>query len=188
MVSIACSASENNMGMENCRGLIFACCMLFLALFAAGQNVPTSKDKGNCTYAVTIETTCPEGAETSSPVSLRFGDADSNEILVRRLNTNYVRKVDPTSPAVPFQACNEDEFQVTGPCVKSQICYLYLKLVGADDWRPGSAKVRAIEAYHHSSKNFSFRRDMPRRSWYGLDMCVKEVTPFGEKQISKNFD
>ncbi|KAK3206137.1 hypothetical protein Dsin_020183 [Dipteronia sinensis] len=183
------------MRMENCRGSIFACCVLFIALLAGGENLPTSKKKGNCTYAVTIETTCTKGAETSNPVSLRFGDTKSNDILVTHLNSKHVRKVDPLSPVVlddmprkPFQACMVDQFQVTGRCVESPVCYLYLKLGGTDDWRPGFAQVRALEVSHHSSEYFYFRRNLPRHVWHGSDVCDKEVTPFGIKHKRKVFD
>lgn len=146
----------------------------------------------NCTYAVTIETTCTKEAETSNPVSLRFGDTKSTDILVKHLNSKHVRQVDPLWPTVlddvprkPFQACNVDEFQVTGPCVVSPICYLYLKLGGEDDWRPGFAQVRVLEGSHHSSEYFYFRRYLPRHVWHGSDICDREVTPFGIKHKRK---
>nr|XP_027107523.1 embryo-specific protein ATS3A-like [Coffea arabica] len=155
----------------------------------------TSKEKSNCTYAVTIETSCTKGAETSDHVSLRFGDVKSNDILVRHLNSKHVRWVDPLEPQVlddvprkPFQACMVDEFQVRGPCVESPICYLYLKLSGNDDWRPGFAQVQVLEASSHlSSDYFYFRRYLPRDAWYGLDVCDTEVTPSGIKYRRKVF-
>ncbi|KAH7836795.1 hypothetical protein Vadar_005787 [Vaccinium darrowii] len=148
-----------------------------------GENLPPQK-KDNCTYAVTIETTCTKGAETSDHISLRFGDTKSNEILVKHLNHKHVRWVDPLQPQVlddvprmPFQACHVDQFQITGQCVESLICYLYLKLTGDDDWRPGFAQVRALDGAHLSSDYFYFRRYLPRHVWHGSDFCDKEVTP-----------
>ncbi|KAG4921733.1 hypothetical protein JHK85_051388 [Glycine max] len=100
---------------------------------------------------ITIETTCTRGAETSNIVSLRFGDTNSNVILVRHLNSKHLRKVDLLEPEVlddmprkPFQACMVDQFEVTVPCVNSPICYLYLKLIGNDDWRPGFAQIQEL--------------------------------------------
>lgn len=152
----------------------------------------------NCTYVVTVETTCTKGADTSNHVSLRFGDTNSNDILVRHLNSKHVRRVDPLEPEVlddvprkPFQACVVDEFHVKGQCVKSPICYLYLKLAGADDWRPGYAQVKVVEAAgsdHLSSDYFYFRRYLPRHVWHGFDACDKEVTPFGIKHQRKVFE
>ncbi|KAK3012636.1 hypothetical protein RJ639_008592 [Escallonia herrerae] len=160
---------------------------------AASTSLPP-KEKGNCTYAVTIETTCTKGAGTSNHVSLRFGDTKSNDILVHHLNSKHVRRVDPLEPQVlddvprrPFQACMVDQFQVTGECVESPICYLYLKLTGHDDWRPGFAQVRAIEGPHLSSEYFYIRRYLPRHVWHGSDLCDTEVTPFGVKYKRKVF-
>lgn len=145
-------------------------------------------------YAVTVETTCTKGADTSNHVSLRFGDTNSNDIVVRRLNSMHVKRVDPLEPEVlddmsrkPFQACMVDQFQVTGKCVTSPVCYVYLKLAGADDWRPGFVKVRSLEGPHLSSGYFYFRRVLPRHVWHGFDTCGGEVTPFGIKHHRKVF-
>ncbi|XP_007016606.2 PREDICTED: uncharacterized protein LOC18590804 [Theobroma cacao] len=179
------------MEMKKRRGLIIACCLFSLALLAGGAYLPQNK-KGNCTYTVTIQTSCTKGAETSDYVSLRFGDIKSNDIVVQHLNSKHVRKLDPLQPAVlddiptkPFQACLVDEFQVTGQCVESPICYLYLKLSGNDDWRPGFAQVESLEESHLSSRYFYFRRYLPRNVWHGSDLCDKEVTPFGIKHKRK---
>lgn len=150
--------------------------------------------QGNCTYAVTIETTCTRGADTSNHVSLRFGDTKSNDILVHHLNSKHLRRLDPLQPQVlddiprkPFQACMVDQFHVTGQCVESRICYLYLKLNGNDDWRPGFVQVNVFEGSHLSSDNFYMRRYLPRHVWHGSDMCETEITPFGVKSRRKAF-
>lgn len=152
---------------------------------------PCTKQK-NCSYVITIETTCTWGAETSNRVSLRFGDTNSNGILIRHLNSKHLRKVDPLEPEVlddmprkPFQACMVDQFVVTAPCVESPICYLYLKLIGNDDWRPGFAQVQVLEGSHLSSDYFYFRKYLPRHVWHGSDVCDSEVTPFGLKKKRK---
>lgn len=104
--------------------------------------------------------------------------------------------MDPLDPQVlddvprkPFQACVVDQFQVKAQCVDSPICYLYLKLAGTDDWRPGFAQVHVLEGSHShlGSDYFYFRRYLPRHAWHGLDACEKEVTPFGIKQKRKVF-
>ncbi|KDP44152.1 hypothetical protein JCGZ_05619 [Jatropha curcas] len=181
------------MGMEGCRGLIFTCCLFLLALLAVGDSLLQEK-KGNCSYAITIETTCTKGAETSNHISLRFGDTESNDILVHHLNKKHLRSLDPLQPQVlddmprkPFQACMVDQFRVTGQCVDSPICYLYLKLSGKDDWRPGFAQIRVLEGPRLSSDYFYFRRFLPRHVWHGFDVCDKEVTPFGIKHKRKIF-
>lgn len=153
------------------------------------------KLQNNCTYTVTIQTTCTKDAGTSNHVRLRFGDTNSNDILVRHLNSKHVRRVDPLEPEVlddvprkPFQACMVDEFQVTGrQCVQSPICYLYLKLAGTDDWRPGFAQVKVLEGSHLSSDYFFFHRYLPRHAWHGFDLCDRELTPFGIKHKRKVF-
>ncbi|CAK9184828.1 unnamed protein product [Ilex paraguariensis] len=175
---------------------------LFVFFFVFGSGTSTTatgknllpKEKENCTYLVTIETTCTRGADTSNHVSIRFGDSKSNDILVHHLNSKHLRRVDPLEPEVlddvprkPFQACMVDQFQVKGQCVDSAICYLYLKLSGSDDWRPGYAQVRMFEGSHFSSEYFYFRRYLPRHVWHGTDLCDTEVTPFGIKYKRKVF-
>ena len=132
------------------------------------------------------------GAETSNHVSLRFGDANSNDIVVRHLNSKHTRKVDPLEPQVlddvprkPFRACMVDQFRVTAPCVDSPICYIYLKMVGEDDWRPGFAKIEVVEESHLSSKYLYFRRNLPRHVWHGSDVCDRELAPFGPRHKRK---
>ncbi|XWS53213.1 hypothetical protein CRYUN_Cryun11dG0138600 [Craigia yunnanensis] len=181
------------MEIKNRKGLIIACCIFLHALLAGGENLPQNM-KRNCTYTVTIQTKCTKGADTSDHVSLRFGDTKSNDIVVQHLNSKHVRKVDPLQPVVlddiprkPFQACSVDEFQVRGQCVESPVCYLYLKLSGNDDWRPGFAQVEAVEESHLSSRYFYFRRYLPRNVWHGYDFCDKEVTPFGIRHKRKIF-
>ncbi|XP_052187244.1 embryo-specific protein ATS3A-like [Diospyros lotus] len=159
--------------------------LVFAFIVAGGEALPPTQ-KENCTYVVTIETTCIEGAETSNRISLRFGDTKSNDITVKRLNSKHVRWVDPLAPDVlddvprkPFQACMVDRFQVIDQCVESPICYLYLKLVGDDDWRPGFAQVQVEDGSHLSSRYFYFCRYLPRRVWHGSNMCERVITPFG---------
>lgn len=149
----------------------------------------------NCTYLVSIETTCTKGAGTSNHISLRFGDANSNEVLVHHLNSNHAKRVDPLEPQVlddlprkPFQACMLDRFLVSGQCVDPPICFLYLKLAGDDDWRPGLALIRVVdhpESHSGSDYDFYFRRYLPRRVWHGSDVCDPVVTPFGLKYRRK---
>ncbi|CAA2996715.1 embryo-specific ATS3A-like [Olea europaea subsp. europaea] len=179
---------------------IFVTWIIFLAISTqictiASSESHSPKQKENiCIYEVTIGTTCTGGAETSNSVNLRFGDKKSNDILIRHLNSKHVRRVDPLEPQVlddmprkPFQACMVDQFQVKGHCVKSPICYLYLKLVGHDDWRPGFVQVRMLDEPYFSSEYFYFRRYLPRLVWHGSDVCDTKVTPFGIKYTRKVF-
>ncbi|CAI9301116.1 unnamed protein product [Lactuca saligna] len=156
--------------------------------------LPDHKEKRNCTYAITVETTCTMGAETSNHVSIRFGDSSSNDILVHSLNSKQVKRLDPLEPQVldevpikPFQVCTIDQMEHTSQCVDSPVCYLYLKLSGKDDWRPGFAQIRVLESPHLSSSYFYFRRYLPRNVWHGIDLCHTKVTPFGLKYKRKVF-
>ncbi|KAL5581136.1 hypothetical protein UlMin_013578 [Ulmus minor] len=181
------------------RGLFFninCCVMLSLALLTGAQTLIAPNNKENCSYLVTIETTCTKGAETSNHISLRFGDTNSNDVLVKHLNSKHVRQVDPLEPMVlddiarkPFQACTVDQFQVKGQCVIYPICYVYLKLSGKDDWRPGFVQVRLLEmgGNNLNSKYFYFRRYLPRHVWHGIDLCDEVITPFGIKHKRKLF-
>ncbi|KAI3678417.1 hypothetical protein L6452_37708 [Arctium lappa] len=166
-----------------------------MTLASARAIVPLhSNATRNCTYAITVKTTCTKGADTTNHVNIRFGDSDSNDILVHHLNSKHVKRLDPLEPQVlddvpikPFQACTIDQFEHTGLCVDSPVCYLYLKLTGQDDWRPGFAQIRVLEGPHLSSDYFYFRRYLPRNVWHGIDVCDTKVTPFGLKYKWKVF-
>lgn len=171
-------------------------CITALFLFAFAQDFQhlllvrgelQKRPKGNCSYVVSIETSCSKEASTSDHISLRFG-VSSNDIMVRPLNRRLLKQVDADVlddfPRRPFQACNVDEFEVDGPCVDTAICYLYLRLTGSDDWRPGFAQVRVLDMPHFNSVYFYFRHYMPRHVWHGYDLCHREVTPFGIKHHS----
>ncbi|KAL4189483.1 hypothetical protein AMTRI_Chr08g207350 [Amborella trichopoda] len=176
------------MGMERMAGFG----LLFAASMVAGVAGFTNDGKQNCSYTVKIETTCTKGAETSDHVSLRFGDVDSHDVTVRHLNSKHVRRVDKIGTTVlddvprrPFQACSIDEFQVEGPCVESTVCYLYLKHIGKDNWRPGRVQVHVAGKPGFSSLPFYFRRFVPEHVWHGDDMCDTQVTPFGIRHTRK---
>ncbi|KAL6011161.1 hypothetical protein ACLOJK_001605 [Asimina triloba] len=148
-----------------------------------------------CSYTVLIETTCTKGGGTSDHISLRFGSSNSSDILVHHLNTKHQRSVDRDNTTVaddiprrPFRPCTVDQFHVTGPCVRSQVCYLYLKHRGKDDWRPGVAQVLVPAAAGYSSQTFYFRRFLPRNVWHGSSSCDAEFTPFGIKHPRMVFD
>ncbi|KAH1054717.1 hypothetical protein AAZX31_08G348900 [Glycine max] len=165
--------------MKSIGGHLICCCVLLQVLVAGGESLEAPELKKNCTYVITIETTCTWGAETSNIVSLRFGDTNSNVILVRHLNSKHLRKVDPLEPEVLDDMPRKP---FTAPCVNSPICYLYLKLIGNDDWRPGFAQIQVLEGSHLNSDYFYFRRFVPRHVWHGSDVCDSEVTPFGLKK------
>ncbi|KAF3782206.1 hypothetical protein EJ110_NYTH34908 [Nymphaea thermarum] len=170
------------------------------ASIAAGEkvrdarlNFPFSK-QANCTYAIEIETTCTHGAGTTDPVSLRFGDSNGTDVLVRHLNPSLVKRVDRAAiqvlddrPRQPFHECGLDVFQTVGPCVLSPVCYLYVKQLGADPWRPGYAHVRVLDNPSLSSSRLFYRTYLPRNVWNGQDVCDKVVTSFGIKHVRKVF-
>lgn len=182
------------------RKRIFTATLLSLLVFALDcQNLVFVRGelqtKGNCSYVITIETSCTKGAGTLNHISLRFGDSRSNDILVRPLNRRHVKSVDKMDQSVlddvprkPFQPCSVDEFQVDGPCVYTTICYLYLKLTGSDNWRPGFAQVQVLDEARFNSDYFYFRHYLPRHVWHGYDLCDREVSPFGIKHKRKIFD
>ncbi|KAJ9565154.1 hypothetical protein OSB04_001120 [Centaurea solstitialis] len=103
------------------------------ALASSRASIPLHSDaKRNCTYAITVKTTCTKGADTTNHVSIRFGDSDSNDIFVHRLNSKHVKRLDPLEPQVlddvpikPFQACTIDQFEHRCYCVEIHLCVIY---------------------------------------------------------------
>ncbi|XP_058109922.1 embryo-specific protein ATS3A-like [Magnolia sinica] len=161
--------------------------------FSRGDGLYAEKQK-SCTYTIMVETTCTQGAGTSDHISLRFGDSNSSDVLVHHLNTKHLRRVDGEHttvlddvPRQPFRACNVDQFHVTGPCMESPVCYLFLKQRGKDGWRPGMVQVLVPGTSPYSSHTFYFRRYLPWNVWHGSDSCDTKVTPFGIKHTRKMF-
>ncbi|GLJ24167.1 hypothetical protein SUGI_0461040 [Cryptomeria japonica] len=141
------------------------------------------QQKGNCTYAVEIETTCAPSAATADHVGVRFGDSEGNHVVAKNLkhpepiwNPRMGRenKDKQWNNYQPFDKCAIDRFEVEGPCMQRGICYLYLKRVGADEWRPGWAKVlhkKSDGVVSPVSDTFYFRMFLPSNVWFGFDYC-----------------
>lgn len=145
------------------------------------------QQKGSCSYAVEIETTCAPSAETADQVGVRFGDSLGNHVVAAhlkhpepvfnpRLNPTFGHQKQSGSHVQyrAFDKCSIDKFEVEGPCMQRGICYLYLKRVGTDDWRPGWAKVLSKHrngVLVAASDMFYFRTFLPSNVWFGFDYC-----------------
>ncbi|GLJ24189.1 hypothetical protein SUGI_0461350 [Cryptomeria japonica] len=147
--------------------------LLFLLVIAVApicSSSPTSTtEKGlNCSYIVNVETSCTAGAGTGDHVSLRFGDSAGNHVLAKHLKEPIEGNQEK-----PFQWCSSAKFKIEGPCVNQSVCYLYLKRIGADHWRPARARVHS--AVDHKPfgpvDTFYFRRFIPSNVWHGYDYC-----------------
>eukprot|EP01018_Ginkgo_biloba_P019898 Gb_33696 [translate_table: standard] len=152
------------------------------------------QQQGNCSYTVEIETTCAPFAETEDHISLRFGDSAGNHVIAKHLKHP---KWPVSKPRIegeqkekrvnhkPFERCGLDKFKVKGPCMQADACYLYLKRIGSDKWRPGYAKVhRANEdgSIISSSGKFYFRTFLPGHVWFGYDYCNAHQLPSHHKK------
>nr|ABK21987.1 unknown [Picea sitchensis] len=141
------------------------------------------QQKGNCSYAVEIETTCAPSAETADQVGVRFGDPLGNHVVAAHLKhpapvfnpgLGHQKQGGTHVQYKAFDRCAIDRFEVEGPCMQRGICYLYLKRVGADDWRPGWAKVLCKHKdglLAPASDMFYFRTFLPSNVWFGFDYC-----------------
>ncbi|KAJ6357830.1 hypothetical protein OIU78_005631 [Salix suchowensis] len=73
-----------------------------------------------------------------------------------------------------FDRCAIALFEASGRCMKQSVCSLYLKKVGADDWRPGWVKVLHREssgALLPVSYMLNARTFVPENVRYGLGYC-----------------
>eukprot|EP01018_Ginkgo_biloba_P019897 Gb_33702 [translate_table: standard] len=138
------------------------------------------QQKGNCSYAVEIETTCAASAETADHIGVRFGDSEGNHVVAKHLShpkpifNPREGKQNQWTKYKPFDRCAIDRYEVEGPCMQRGICYLYLKRVGSDEWRPGWAKVlskRGDGLVAPASDTFYFRMFLPSNVWFGFDYC-----------------
>lgn len=155
---------------------------LFIISLPTNAMQPTNHgfqgSKPNCTYSIEIETTCAPSAETTDHVSVRFSDFKGDLIIVKHLNNPkllYAPKGGSKRGGYGgFGRCAIDVFEASGPCMSSRVCSLYLKKVGADEWRPGWVKVLHQQDGGHEepvSYVFYFRTFVPENVWYGFDYC-----------------
>ncbi|MQL73488.1 hypothetical protein Taro_005829 [Colocasia esculenta] len=117
--------------------------------------VPTGR--GQCTYTVSIKTSCSSPRATRDSISLAFGD-----VYAARLD-------DPASGA--FDRCSMDTFRVDGPC-GTRTCYLYLRRSGRDGWTPEYAKIYYnLNGDPHAAVTFPYDTPLPNDFWYGFNLC-----------------
>jgi len=159
----------------------------------------------NCTYVLEVETTCAQFAETSDNISVRFGDSVGNHVIHQHLKYHEPvfkplseQKLVSISEKKPFDRCSFDKFKVEGPCMKADVCYLYFKRIGTDQWRPGYAKIQAIfseaseiEMKFPSEYTFYFRNFLPSHVWFGYNYCdthpeKNHLASFHEKKHNYN--
>ncbi|XP_004230484.1 embryo-specific protein ATS3A [Solanum lycopersicum] len=114
----------------------------------------------SCSYTLTIKTSCSSPKYTRDRVSIAFGDAYGFEV--------YAPRIDNPSSRI-FETCSTDTFQIRGPCIY-EICYLYLKRVGSDGWKPESVKVYGSD---RPAITFKYNKLLPNGVWYGFNHCRK---------------
>ncbi|KAF9613504.1 hypothetical protein IFM89_008351, partial [Coptis chinensis] len=112
-----------------------------------------------CSYTVKIKTSCSSTSFTRDQIGLAFGDAYGNQVYAPRLD-------DPSSRT--FERCSTDTFQISGPCMRYKICYIYLLRMGSDGWKPDSVKI-----YDRNSQTvtFNYNTFIPYGVWFGFDFC-----------------
>ncbi|RDX99877.1 Embryo-specific protein ATS3B, partial [Mucuna pruriens] len=129
------------------------------------------KTPANCSYLVTISTSCSSPKFAIEKIGIAFGDAYGNEVYEPRLD-------DPASRT--FEQCSLDTFQLNGGC-PSPICYVYLYRSGAEhEWKPETVKI-----YGNNTRplTFNFNFSLPDGYWYGYNWC--DPTPFDHLSFQK---
>ncbi|KAF3637058.1 putative potassium channel AKT2/3-like [Capsicum annuum] len=114
----------------------------------------------SCSYTLTIKTSCSSSRYTRDRISIAFGDAYGFEVYAPSLD-------DPS--ARTFERCSTDTFRIRGPCMY-EICYLNLRRVGSDGWKPESVKVYGPD---RPVITFKFNRFLPNGVWFGFNHCRK---------------
>ncbi|MCD9643562.1 hypothetical protein HAX54_031145 [Datura stramonium] len=120
----------------------------------------TAATARSCSYTLTIKTSCSSPKYTRDRVSIAFGDAYGFEVYAPRLD-------DPSARI--FERCSTDTFQIRGPCIY-EICYIYLKRVGSDGWKPESVKVYGPD---RPAITFKYNKLLPNGVWFGFNHCRK---------------
>ncbi|GLJ24183.1 hypothetical protein SUGI_0461270 [Cryptomeria japonica] len=156
-------------------------CMAFLLLTFAQLHLLQAKEE-ECSYTLEVKTSCNIlDSGTRDRVLVRFGDksfydANKTEVLERHLSQSMNE-----GNAKPFRRCKTDKFNLSGPCVKKQLCYVYFKVEGTDNWRVNDAVI------HHEYGNdiFHLNKRLPENAWYGLEYCnenLQMIASFADKK------
>ncbi|MED6216371.1 hypothetical protein PIB30_116958 [Stylosanthes scabra] len=123
----------------------------------------------NCSYSVTIDTSCSSPKVTTDQISIVFGDAHGNQVFAPRLDGNH-----PISKT--FGQCASDRFHREGPCTH-KICFAYLRRLGPNfkGWKP-----QTVQIYSHNLDQqvaFNFNTFIPNNTWYGYNFCESPPPP-----------
>ncbi|CAK8535702.1 unnamed protein product [Lathyrus sativus] len=116
----------------------------------------------DCSYLITIKTSCDSPRYSKDHIGLLFGDAIDSEIYVPRLDG-------PDSG--PFRKCRTMSFDVKAPepCMGG-ICKLYLFRNGTDGWMPET--VTAYD-YHYPPVIFNYNFFLSEGPGVGHNYCGK---------------
>ncbi|XP_058768879.1 embryo-specific protein ATS3B-like [Vicia villosa] len=116
----------------------------------------------NCSYLITIKTSCDSPRNSKDHIGLLFGDSLDSEIYVPRLDG-------PDSG--PFRRCRTMSFDVKAPepCM-GEICKLYLFRNGTDGWMPET--VTAYD-YHYPPVIFNYNFFLSEGPGVGHNYCGK---------------
>ncbi|XP_059313596.1 embryo-specific protein ATS3A-like [Lycium ferocissimum] len=113
-----------------------------------------------CSYTLTIKTSCSSPKYTRDKVSIAFGDSYGFEVHAPRIDNPSARI---------FESCSTDTFKINGPCIY-EVCYLNLKRVGSDGWKPESVKVYGP---NRPAITFNYNKFLPNGVWFGFNHCRK---------------
>ncbi|CAL5444096.1 unnamed protein product [Camellia sinensis] len=129
-----------------------------LPLPSSSFNINKTQSSSDCSYTVTITTSCSSPKYTRDQISLSFGDSYGYQVYAARID-------DPSSGA--FERCSVDTYEITGPCLY-EVCYLYLYRSGYDGWIPDTVEVYG---YYTGSVTFYYQTSIPNDVWYGFNYC-----------------
>ncbi|GLJ24184.1 hypothetical protein SUGI_0461290 [Cryptomeria japonica] len=152
------------MERKMCRGL--ECMALLLLILAPFHTLPAKGEE--CSYLLEVQTSYSFlGSETDDPVRVRFGDKgfyeeNKVEVLERHLSQSMNE-----GNKKPFRWGSTDKFNLTGPCVKDNLCYVYFKVEGTDGWRVNDAIVH----HNYGKDTFHFNKKLPENTWDGPEYC-----------------
>ncbi|KAL1319217.1 hypothetical protein HN51_071514 [Arachis hypogaea] len=122
----------------------------------------------NCSYLVTINTSCSSPKFTTDQISIVFGDAHGNQVFAPRLDGYPISET--------FGQCASDTFHREGPCTQN-ICFAYLRRCGSNfkGWMPQTVQIYSQHLEHHVT--FNFNTFIPNDTWYGYNFCQTPPPP-----------
>ncbi|XP_057831178.2 embryo-specific protein ATS3A [Cryptomeria japonica] len=153
--------------------------MVFLLLNLALLKPICAAQEGKCSYTLEVETESKgvfdDDQGTKDPVHVMFQDKNGTKVLKQHMNEG---KED-----IFLKPGKKDMFNMSGPCLEGDVCYLFFKVEGTDGWKLKKAIVHATKKH-----TFHFKKYLTEKAWDGKDWCKINEQLASHQSIDSDFE